>query len=98
MSITHEIVIWCDLCGVWERSSHTAGKARKQLKTEGWTRSRPARGYIARDFCRACSEKKAAAMADFVSGKINAEDLQIRYERQKTEGLSGGGYGLQTNC
>ena len=72
MTITHEVVIWCDLCGTWERSIHTAAKARKQLKVKGWTRPKAHPGF--KDFCLSCSQAREEALADYKSGKLNAEE------------------------
>lgn len=85
MSITHEVVIWCDVCGTWERSIETAAKARKKLKALGWTHTRGSRGYVFKDWCLTCSKAKEEALADYKSGKLNAEDMQIRYEQRKME-------------
>jgi hypothetical protein len=59
MSITHEVVIWCDVCGTWERSIETAAKARKKLKALGWARIPVTRGYPAfQDLCSYCFAKR----------------------------------------
>jgi len=60
VTITHEVVIWCDLCGTWERSIHTAAQARKKLKALGWTHKKPVRDTHPefQDFCLTCSQYK----------------------------------------
>lgn len=61
MSVTKQVTIWCDDCGNWDQATATAAKLRKELKAKGWT---SVSHYSVRDYCPACSKKRAAALAE----------------------------------
>lgn len=59
MSITNELVVWCDDRGTWNRSGLTLGKFRKKLKALGWSSvlfRNPA--YVDKDYCPDCTKNK----------------------------------------
>lgn len=60
MSITREITVWCDECGIWERFNlddkrcPSVARARKRLLNLGWK-------YLSdddKDFCAKCTARK----------------------------------------
>lgn len=58
MTITKEVVIWCDICGAWERSIFDASKARLGFKATGWVRIKGGKKCPAKqDLCPLCAEK-----------------------------------------
>lgn len=59
MSITKEIVIWCDICSAWSRSLRdNAAAARLGFKAIGWIQLKGDKKYPAlRDVCPLCAEK-----------------------------------------
>lgn len=58
MSLTREVTIWCDDCAEWEqRSGLKVTTVRRDLKAEGWTRTKGGDGEM-KDYCQTCSEKR----------------------------------------
>ena len=52
MSISHEIIIWCDNCSQWDHGADNATNLRKELRQQGWSR-------VGRcDYCPSCTEER----------------------------------------
>jgi hypothetical protein len=55
MSITRQVTVWCDICGIWQKAPGTAQKLRSKLKQLGWIQQGK------KDFCPDCAPKKHPA-------------------------------------
>ena len=57
MSITKQVTVWCDDCGVWEQETSTVVQLRKKLKKRGWLTKQVIEEEI-RDYCPECAKRR----------------------------------------